>query len=217
MNSANTTGLDRLIDGYRRFRSFAWGPNRDRWAALREGQEPQVMVIACSDSRVDPSQVFDFDPGEVFVVRNVAAMVPPFETTPGHHGVSAALEFAVQVLKVKEIVVLGHGMCGGCKAALTRELYGTEPGEGGFIADWIALLDDAREQVVAKHGTTGRPAELAMEQAGVQVSLTNLRSFPCVRSKERSGELRLTGAFFAISDGVLHLLDERSGSFAPVE
>ena len=217
MNSANTTGLDRLIDGYRRFRSFAWGPNRDRWAALREGQEPQVMVIACSDSRVDPSQVFDFDPGEVFVVRNVAAMVPPFETTPGHHGVSAALEFAVQVLKVREIVVLGHGMCGGCKAALTRELYGTEPGQGGFIADWIALLDDAREQVVAKHGTTGRPAELAMEQAGVQVSLTNLRSFPCVRSKERSGELRLTGAFFAISDGVLHLLDERSGSFAPVE
>ena len=217
MDSANTTGLDRLIDGYHRFRASAWAPNRERWAALRDGQEPQVMVIACSDSRVDPSQVFDLDPGEVFVVRNVAAMVPPFETTPGHHGVSAALEFAVQVLKVKEIVVLGHGMCGGCKAALTRELYGSEPGRGGFIADWIALLDDAREQVVAKHGTTGRPAELAMEQAGVQVSLTNLRSFPCVRSKEHSGELRLTGAFFAISDGVLHLLDEPSGSFAPVE
>lgn len=217
MNSARTNGLDRLIDGYRRFRSSAWGPNRERWAALRDGQEPQVMVIACSDSRVDPSQVFDFDPGEVFVVRNVAAMVPPFETTPGHHGVSAALEFAVQVLKVKEIVVLGHGMCGGCKAALTRELYGTEPGEGGFIADWIALLDEAREQVVAEHGTEGRLAERAMEQAGVQVSLANLRSFPCVRSKERSGELRLTGAFFAISDGLLHLLDEQSGTFAPVE
>lgn len=217
MNNTESTGLDRLVAGYRRFRSSAWGPNRERWATLRDGQEPQVMVIACSDSRVDPSQVFDFDPGEVFVVRNVAAMVPPFETTPGHHGVSAALEFAVQVLKVKEIVVLGHGMCGGCKAALTRELHGTEPGEGGFIADWIALLDEAREEVVAKHGIAGRPAELAMELAGVQVSLANLRSFPCVRSKERNGELRLTGAFFAISDGVLHLLDEDSGKFAAVE
>ena len=217
MNSEPTSGLDRLVEGYRRFRSTGWGPNRERWATLRDGQEPDVMVIACSDSRVDPSQVFDFAPGEVFVVRNVAAMVPPFETTPGHHGVSAALEFAVQVLKVKEIVVLGHGMCGGCKAALTRELHGTEPGEGGFIADWIALLDDAREQVVAAHGTEGRGAERAMEQAGVEVSLANLRTFPCVRSKDRSGELRLTGAFFAISDGQLHLLDEQSGQFAPIE
>src|SRR3546814_11152214 len=91
------------------------------------------MLIACSDSRVDPSQIFDTDPGEMFVVRNVAALVPPFETTPGHHGVSAAPEFAVKVLKVKEIVVMGHGMCGGCKAALTQELRGTEPGEGGSI------------------------------------------------------------------------------------
>ena len=151
------------------------------------------------------------------VVRNVAAMVPPFETSPGYHGVSAALEFAVQVLKVRKIVVLGHGMCGGCRAALTQELEGTEPGEGGFIADWIALLDDARNEVAAKHGTEGRVAERAMEQAGVQVSLDNLRTFPCIRRKERSGELKLTGAFFAISDGVLHVLDEATGEFSPVE
>jgi carbonic anhydrase len=216
MNSESSTGLDRLVAGYRRFRSSAWAPNHERWAALRDGQEPDVMVIACSDSRVDPSQIFDFDPGEVFVVRNVAAMVPPFETTPGHHGVSAALEFAVQVLGVREIVVLGHGMCGGCKAALTRELHGAEPGEGGFIADWIALLDDARDAVVDQHGTHGRTAERAMEQAGVEVSLANLRTFPCIRRKERDGELRLTGAFFAISDGVLHLLDEAKGGFSPV-
>ncbi len=209
--------LDSLIAGYRRFRQTGWTSNRERWATLREGQQPEVLVIACSDSRVDPAQIFDTDPGEVFVVRNVAAMVPPFETTPGHHGVSAALEFAVQVLKVKEVVVLGHGMCGGCKVALTRELYGTEPGEGGFIADWIALLDEAREPIAARFGTTGRVAERAMEQAGVKVSLANLRTFPCIRSKERSGELRLRGAFFAISDGVLHLLDEASGEFSPVE
>lgn len=217
MTTDSPSGLERLIDGYRRFRNTGWAPNRERWATLREGQEPDVMVIACSDSRVDPSQIFDVDPGEIFVVRNVAAMVPPFETTPGHHGVSAALEFAVQFLKVKEIVVMGHGMCGGCKAALTQEMHGSEPGEGGFIADWIGMLDEARAEVAATHGTEGRTAERAMEQAGVKVSLDNLRTFPCIRQKERTGELRLTGAFFAISDGVLHILDETSGQFNPAD
>lgn len=175
------------------------------------------MVIACSDSRVDPAQIFDVDPGEIFVVRNVAAMVPPFETTPGHHGVSAALEFAVQFLKVKEIVVMGHGMCGGCKAALTREMHGAKPGEGGFIADWIGLLDDARAEVAAAMGTRGRAAERAMEQAGVRVSLANLRSFPAIRRQEEIGALTLRGAFFAISDGVLHILDESDDQFRPVD
>jgi carbonic anhydrase len=216
MSTNHSPQLDRLIAGYRRFRESGWTPRRERWEQLREGQQPEVMVIACSDSRVDPAQIFDVDPGEIFVVRNVAAMVPPFETTPGHHGVSAALEFAVQVLKVKEVVVLGHGMCGGCKAALTQELRGAKPGEGGFIADWIAMLDEAREPVVAQYGTTGREAERAMEHAGVKVSLANLRSFPRVREKEASGELTLRGAFFAISDGVLHVLDEANDRFAPI-
>ena len=209
--------LAALLEGYRRFRNGAFLQQKVRFDDLAsEGQTPKLMIIACSDSRVDPSQIFDVAPGEVFVVRNVAALVPPFETAPGHHGVSAALEFAVQFLKVKRIVVMGHGKCGGCKAALTREMHGTEPGEGGFIADWIALLDDARAAVVAAHGDHGHVAERAMELAGVKVSLANLRTFPCVRQKERSGELRLTGAFFAISDGLLHILDEASGAFAPV-
>ncbi|MEO6042244.1 MAG: carbonic anhydrase [Croceibacterium sp.] len=207
--------LAELLLGYRRFRRSGWSLNRQRWADLREGQEPRVMIIACSDSRVDPAQIFDVSPGEIFVVRNVAALVPPFETTPGHHGVSAALEFAVQVLKVREIVVLGHGMCGGCKAALTRELHGAEPGRGGFIADWIEMLDEVREPIAQEFGTTGSAAERAMEQAAVQVSLANLRTFPCIREKEREHTLTLRGAFFAIADGVLHLLDETSGRFAP--
>lgn len=208
--------LSPLMDGYRRFRQTGWARHRQRWEELCTGQKPEVMVIACSDSRVDPAQIFDVAPGEIFVVRNVAALVPPFETTPGLHGVSAALEFAVQVLKVKEIVVLGHGMCGGCKAALTQELHGTEPGQGGFIANWIGLLDEARQPIVARLGTSGREAEKAMELAGVRVSLANLRSFPCVRSQERAGALKLRGAFFAVSDGVLHLMDESSGEFQPV-
>lgn len=207
--------LDHLIAGYQRFRQTGWTPHRERWAALREGQQPEVMIIACSDSRVDPAQIFDVDPGEIFVVRNVAALVPPFETTPGHHGVSAALEFAVQVLKVKEIVVMGHGMCGGCKAALTQSLRGTEPGDGGFIADWISLLEDARGPVAERLGTEGREAERAMEQAAVRVSLDNLMTFPCIRSKVRDGSLRLRGAFFAIADGVLHVMDDTTGEFQP--
>lgn len=207
--------LTELLHGYRRFREHGWKPERDRWAELREGQQPRIMVIACSDSRVDPAQIFDVRPGEVFVVRNVAALVPPFETAPGHHGVSAALEFAVQVLKVREIVVMGHGMCGGCQAALTQELRGTEPGKGGFIADWIDMLDDVREPIARELGTTGREAERAMEQAAVKVSLANLRTFPCVREKEKRGDLTLRGAFFAISDGALHILDEKTGKFSP--
>ncbi len=207
--------FDEMIRGYGRFRTGDWRKQHDRWEKLREGQSPQVMVIACSDSRVDPAQIFDVDPGEIFVVRNVAALVPPYETTPGRHGVSAALEFAVQFLKVREIVVLGHGMCGGCHAALTQDLHGSEPGEGGFVAHWIDMLDTVREPIAAELGTKGRVAERAMELAAVEVSLANLRTFPCVQEKEGRGSLRLRGAYFAISDGVLHLLDETSGEFRP--
>jgi carbonic anhydrase len=205
-----------MLAGYRRFRNTGWAMQRGRWDELNEGQSPRVMVIACSDSRVDPAQIFDTSPGEIFVVRNVAALVPPFETNPGRHGVSAALEFAVQVLKVGEIVVMGHGKCGGCKAALSHSLKDAPPGEGGFIHNWIELLDEAREKVVERFGDDrSRDAERAMEQEGVKVSLANLRSFPCVRAKERTGEIRLVGAFFAIADGQLHLLDEATGQFSP--
>ncbi|VWX51591.1 carbonic anhydrase [Novosphingobium sp. 9U] len=207
--------LQRLIEGYRRFRETGWTARRERWATLSEGQEPEVMVIACSDSRVDPSQIFDVDPGEIFVVRNVAALVPPFETNPGHHGVSAALEFAVQVLNVKEVLVMGHGLCGGCKASLTQSLHGAELGQGGFVTNWISLLDDARESIAHEHGTEGRDAERAMELAAVKVSLENLKTFPFVADKLANGSLTLRGAYFAISDGILHVLDTDTGKFAP--
>jgi len=175
-----------MLAGYRRFRETGWAQQRERWDELNEGQSPRVMVIACSDSRVDPAQIFDTSPGEIFVVRNVAALVPPFETTPGRHGVSAALEFAVQVLKVGEIVVMGHGKCGGCKAALSHDLKDAPPGEGGFIHNWIELLDDAREMVVSRYGERrDRDVERAMEQEGVKVSLANLRSFPAFAPRKR--------------------------------
>lgn len=209
--------FDDMIRGYRRFRNGAWKEQHDRWTELAEGQNPRVMVIACSDSRVEPSAIFDTNPGEIFVVRNVAALVPPFETNPGHHGVSAALEFAVQILEVSDIVVLGHGKCGGCNAALTQHFRDAAPGEGGFIADWIKMLDEARDQVTTRHGDVGSDAAARdMELEAVKVSLANLRSFPCVRSKEAQGSITLHGAFFAISDGVLHVLDESKGEFGPL-
>jgi carbonic anhydrase len=207
-----------MLDGYRRFRATGWANQRTRWDDFREGQNPRVMIIACSDSRVDPTQIFDTNPGEIFVVRNVAALVPPFETNPGRHGVSAAVEFAVQILGVEEILVMGHGLCGGCSAALTQDLQDAPPGEGGFIASWISMLDGARAEVVAEHGEDrSRVALRAMEQAAVKVSLANLRTFPWIREKEANNVLSLKGAFFAISDGMLHILDERTGQFAPYE
>ena len=209
------TDFSGLIDGYRRFKASGWREQRQRWSELAEAQHPKLMVIACSDSRVDPSIIFDTSPGEVFVVRNVANMVPPFETTPGHHGVSAALEFAVTQLEIPEIVVLGHQSCGGCAAALTQRFEHAAHGEGGFIADWMSLLDEARERVVAQHGT-GEAAVRALEFEAVKVSIANLRTFPCVPIRERAGKLRIHGAYFAVADGILHLLDEDSGNFQPV-
>ena len=210
------THFSDMLAGYARFRANEWVSEREQWEKLGEGQSPKVMVIACSDSRVDPTQIFDTRPGEIFVVRNVAALVPPFETTPGRHGVSAALEFAVQFLKVEEILVMGHGYCGGCQAALSRAMDGMEPGEGGFIANWSSLPDEAQAKVAQTHGIHGDAAERAMEMEAVKVSLANLRTFPCVRQKEKSGELTLHGAVFAISDGLLRVLDETSGDFSAV-
>ena len=207
-----------LLRGYHRFRADGYPEQRERYDRLvAEGQSPKLMIIGCSDSRVDPAQIFDVDPGEIFVVRNVAALVPAFEISPGQHGVSAALEFAIQFLHVRQIVVMGHGMCGGCKAALTRDLHGTAPGDGGFIANWVRMLDEARDEVAAKYGTEGREAERAMELAAVGVSLANLRTFPCVREKEADGTLKLRGAFFSIAEGVLYVRNEESGQFQPAK
>ena len=160
-----------LIEGYRRFRTDEWFAEHQRWTQLAEGQSPKVMILACSDSRVEPSIIFDARPGEMFVVRNIAALAPPYETTPGRHGVSAALEFAVTQLEVEEIIVMGHGSCGGCAAALSGQFDNAEPGEGKFIANWVRLLDEARDEVRAHHPKVDAEAIVEMELRAVQVSL----------------------------------------------
>ena len=209
-----TGDFEKLLAGYRRFRAEDWSRQRARWAELAEGQQPKTMVIACSDSRVDPTRIFDVSPGELFVVRNIANLVPPFETTKGHHGVSAALEFAVTQLNVPEVIVLGHGACGGVSASLNHAFEGEPPGRGGFIADWVSLLNEARDRVIAKFGN-GPEAVRALELECVKVSLANLRTFPYVPEREAAGTLKLRGAYFAIAEGVLHLLDEGTGEFSP--
>jgi carbonic anhydrase len=204
------TRFNDLIEGYYKFRGNAWLEERERWAELSTGQAPKVMIIACSDSRVDPATIFGSRPGEVFVVRNVANLVPPYETGGGRHGVSAAVEFAVTKLKVEEIVILGHGACGGVNAALTRSLEGAARGEGGFVADWIGLLDEARDKVLGEHGA-GEEGQRALEQEGVRVSMRNLMTFPFVKEAVDAGRLAIHGAVFAIADGKLRVLgdDER--------
>jgi carbonic anhydrase len=209
--------LSQLIEGYRRFRENDWARERERWSGLAEGQNPQVMILSCADSRVDPAQIFHARPGEMFVVRNIAGLAPPYETSRGFHGVSAALEFAVTELEVAEILVLGHGFCGGCAAALTGQFDHTEPGEGGhFIADWVSMLDNAREQVRTRHPTLDREAFLDMEREAVRVSLANLRTFPWIAEREAAGRLKLHGAHFSIAEGRLYILDEAEREFRPV-
>ncbi|MEJ7775919.1 MAG: carbonic anhydrase [Sphingomicrobium sp.] len=205
-----------LIDGYRRFRHNRWPQERQRWAELADGQQPKVMVIACSDSRVDPAEIFDTRPGEMFVVRNVANLAPPYETTRGLHGVSAALEFAVTQLEVEEILVLGHGSCGGCAAALTGQFDGAEHGKGHFIADWVRLLDSARDNIRSRHSDLGPQAVLEMELESIKISLANLRTFPWINERERDGRLELHGGHFAVAEGKLYLLDEAEDHFRPV-
>jgi carbonic anhydrase len=207
--------MQQLIEGYRRFRQNNWARERERWAELAEGQSPQVMVLACADSRSDPAEIFDARPGEMFVARNIAALAPPYETSSGFHGVSAALEFAVTQLEVGEILVMGHGMCGGCAAALTGKFDDAPPGDGHFIGDWVRMLSDTRNQVRARHLEFDRAAFLDMEHEAVKVSLANLRTFPWIAEREKNGRLKLHGAHFSIAEGRLYLLDETEGSFRP--
>jgi carbonic anhydrase len=197
-----------LVEGYRRFRAQDYPAQRQRWEALAEGQEPPLMVIGCCDSRVDPATIFGTVPGQIFTLRNVANLVPPFEVGGGRHGASAAIEFAVVDLKVRHVVVLGHGACGGIAAALKGDDCGV-PGHS-FIDDWVAIIREARDRVVAS-GTAD--PQRALEFEAIRTSLQNLRSFPFVREREEAGTLKLHGAFFAIADGELHLLDEATGAF----
>ena len=200
--------MDKLIDGYRRFRATTWPGRRalfDRLAT--EGQSPRALVIACADSRVDPAMIFDAAPGELFVIRNVANLVPPYQPDSAYHGTSAALEFAVTGLQVPDIIVLGHAMCGGIQALLR----GPDAGPTDFIGGWMRIADAARERVLAC--TAVEAAQLPCEREAVRLSLTNLMTFPWIRDRVRAGRLRLHGGHFDIRSGILDIL-QADGGFA---
>lgn len=212
------TAFATLLDGYRRFRTGSYQEQRRRFDQLAsEGQSPPVMIVACSDSRVDPTRIFDVAPGEVFVLRNVANLVPPYEEDGGQHSASAAIEFAVTQLKVAEIVVMGHAQCGGITASLTGRFAGAAAGAGGFIDRWMAMIEPARADAVkAAAAHPDVDAQRVLEMAAIRLSLENLRSFPFVATAIEAGSLTLRGAWFSIADGSLRVLDEASGRFEPV-
>ncbi|MGQ7792393.1 carbonic anhydrase [Faunimonas sp. B44] len=202
-----------LLDGYRAFAATRLESERIRYRKLAEaGQTPSVMVIGCCDSRAAPETIFDAGPGELFVVRNVANLVPPYEPDGEYHGTSAALEFAVQVLKVAHIVVLGHGRCGGIKAALDENLEPLSPGD--FIGKWMSLLGPASRTLSGTSLMTTSERETALERISVRNSISNLRTFPHVAERERAGDLSLHGAWFDIGSGELWVMDPASGDFS---
>lgn len=205
-----------LIEGYGRYLNKGFVRHKETHERLAVyGQKPEVLVISCCDSRVTPEGIFNVGPGELFVVRNVANLVPPYEETEGQHGTSAALEFAVNGLQVKHIVVLGHGQCGGVKAF--RENANNPMATGEFIGRWIKLLEPAAIAMACMPVDKADDPQLAMEYAGVRQSLKNLLTFPFVKHSVQSGALQLHGSWFDIGSGELRVMDAESQRFEPAQ
>lgn len=203
---------DSLLNGYRNFMSGRYVDERERYRSLAElGQNPSTLVIACCDSRAAPETIFDAGPGELFVIRNVANMIPPYEPDGNFHATSAALEFAVQSIKVSDIVVMGHGRCGGIRAALDPNAEPLSPGD--FIGRWMGLLKPAAEQIQSNDIMTQAERQTALERISIRNSLDNLRSFPDIKALEEEGKLNLHGAWFDISTGELWVMDPETRDF----
>lgn len=203
--------MDRLLDGYQRFRAGGWTNHRERLQALAdEGQKPHALIVACSDSRADPAMVFDTAPGELFVVRNVANLVPPYDPDGDFHGTSAALEFGVRVLEVPHLIVMGHQKCGGVHSLV----HGFPERAQDFVEPWMRMAQPAVDAARA----AGTPEDLiddVCEHETVKLSLNNLRTFPWIARREAEGRLQLHGFRFGIADGVLERLNP-DGTFTPV-
>jgi carbonic anhydrase len=204
-----------LISGYRTFKSQRLPTEQSRYRELSErGQSPAVMVIGCCDSRVSPEVIFDAGPGELFVVRNVANLVPVYQPDGGAHGVSAALEYAVSVLRVRHIVVLGHAQCGGIRAFIDN----IEPlSPGDFIGRWMSMFIKPGEVVEQRERESMQDFTIRIEKAAVFRSLENLTTFPFVRERVVRGEMQLHGAYFGVAEGSLFVLDQVAKEFNKVQ
>jgi carbonic anhydrase len=214
MSSATSSFPQHLLEGYRTFTSQRLPTEQTRYRDLSErGQAPAVMVIGCCDSRVSPEVIFDAGPGELFVMRNVANLVPVYQPDSGAHGVSAALEYAVQVLRVKHIVVLGHAQCGGIRAFID-DIEPLSPGD--FIGKWMAMFIKPGEKVEQRDRESMADFTTRIEKAAVFRSLENLMTFPFVQSSVARGELDLHGAYFGVAEGSLFVLDQAAKEFHSV-
>lgn len=201
----------RMVAGYRKFRDRFFNEETAIYSKLStSGQRPKTLMIACSDSRVDPAILFSLSPGEIFVVRNVANLVPPFESNMGFHGVSAAIEFAVVNLEVENIIVLGHRQCGGIRALFQTE----NVRKGGFVAQWMSIAKDVKEQVLVKHPHADMDTLCReCERESIVTSLTNLKTFPFVAEAVSSRGLQLIGIYFDLENGHLWYYDDIQGAF----
>jgi carbonic anhydrase len=201
-----------LLDGYRSFMSERY--EQQKYRTLADGQSPETMVIACCDSRAAPETIFGTGPGELFVLRNVANLVPTFQPDGGQHGTSAAIEFAVNSLGVKNIVIMGHGRCGGIRAAL--DPHGKPLAQGDFIGKWVSMLAPVADEVSAYKILTDKERQTMLERLSIRNSINNLRTFPYVRQLEAEGKLTVHGAWFDISTGELWVMDVNGDFERPV-
>lgn len=202
---------DYLIDGYRTFMAERYAKESGRYKELAKGQTPATMIIACCDSRAAPETIFNAGPGELFVLRNVANLVPTFQPDAGQHGTSAAIEFAVNVVGVKNIVVMGHGRCGGIRAALGD---GEPIAQGDFIGKWMSMLGPVTAEVAKYSILTENERHTMLERLSIRNSIRNLRTFPYVQALEDEGKLEVHGAWFDISTGELWVMDTATGDFS---
>jgi len=206
---------DKLIAGYKRFRDGYYHKNKDKLLTMaKEGQSPKIAIVSCCDSRVEPSIIMDCEPGDLFVIRNVANLVPPCESDDSYHGTSAALEFAVNALAVESIIILGHSHCGGIKALMDKPDSITP---NSFIYTWMKQLNNLRTDILADEKMI-EPAQQykACEKQGISQSLNNLLSFPWIKSAVDSGALKLHGAYYELNSARLFVLEQETGKFQKV-
>ncbi|KAI9329064.1 carbonate dehydratase [Obelidium mucronatum] len=210
----NNKQMSKFLSGFRRFQKTYFGDNSDLYDSLKNGQSPKTLLIACCDSRVDPAIITDCEPGDLFVVRNVANLVAPYNPDKSHHGVSAALEFAVKGLKVNNIIVMGHTKCGGI-AALMRGI--TDSDETEFLGPWMTIAEKARQKVLKHFGHKEMDIQnRACEHASILLSLENLVSYPWVREKLMNETITIHGWYFDFEDGELLALNPETLVFEPL-
>jgi carbonic anhydrase len=203
-----------LLDGYKSFMAHRYAPEEARYKVLADkGQSPTTLIIACCDSRSAPETIFDAGPGELFVLRNVANLVPPFQPDANQHGTSAAIEFAVNALNVSNIVVMGHGRCGGIKAALDPDAGPLA--QGDFIGKWMSMLGPVAASVSKYTLLTNKERQTMLERFSIRNSITNLRTFPYVKALEDEGKLAIHGAWFDISTGELWVMNADGDFYRP--